>query len=174
MAGPERGPSPPWVFPLRASADRATIQSIYPGTTMSDIRTTTDADLPQRLIQAGLRPTPQRLAIGRLVLCGPHRHFSAEQIWQEAKAAGQGVSLATVYNTLNGFAASHLLRQVDLPTAAGVFDNNTTPHHHLIDTTSGAILDLPAQAVQIHLDAAALPEGARLEGLDLVVRVRSR
>ncbi len=108
------------------------------------------------------------------MLCGPHRHFSAEQVWREAAERGCPVSLATVYNTLNGFVSAGLLRQVDLPTAAGLFDSNTEPHHHLLAEDTGAIYDLPPGSIQARLDPASLPPGLSVQGIDIVVRVRGR
>jgi Fur family transcriptional regulator, iron response regulator len=129
-------------------------------------------DLRQILRRAGLRPTEKRLELGALVLCGPHRHFSAEQVWREATERGCSISLATVYNTLNGFASAGLLRQVDLPTAAGLFDSNTTPHHHLLAEDTGAVYDLPLDSIRVTLDPASVPPGLAVHGIDIVVRVR--
>ncbi|MCA3267872.1 MAG: transcriptional repressor, partial [Azospirillum sp.] len=58
------------------------------------------AALVDRLKAAGLRPTRQRLQLLRVLAEGGHRHLTAEQLASEAKAAGFGVALATVYNTL--------------------------------------------------------------------------
>lgn len=130
-----------------------------------------DAALRHRLQSAGLRPTPKRMELGRLVLTGPPRHFSAEQLWRQARDAGIVVSLATVYNTLNGFVEAGLLRLVDLPTAHGVFDSNTAPHHHLVDPSDGTILDLDAALVQVQIDPRALPPGMSVQAIDIVVRI---
>lgn len=56
-----------------------------------------------RLRDAGLRPTRQRLALGRLLFDGGDRHVTAEALHEEAQKAGVSVSLATVYNTLHQF-----------------------------------------------------------------------
>lgn len=133
----------------------------------------TSCDLTAILQAAGLRATGHRLSIGALVLCGPSRHFSAEQVWKEAQEQGLRISLATVYNTLNGFREAGLLRRVDLPTAAGIFDSNTAPHHHLIAEDGATILDLPAAAVRVEIDPAAIPEGLRLHGVHVVAHARA-
>ena len=66
----------------------------------------------ERLKQAGLRPTRQRLALARLLFSRGDRHVSAEQLHAEAKSARVVVSLATVYNALNQFRDAGLLREV--------------------------------------------------------------
>ncbi|WP_457825730.1 Fur family transcriptional regulator, partial [Staphylococcus aureus] len=64
----------------------------------------------QRLSDCGIRPTAQRVQIALLLLAAP-QHLSAEQILASLWAAGARVSKATVYNTLNLFAARGLIRQ---------------------------------------------------------------
>ena len=51
---------------------------------------------------AGLRSTRQRLALTRLLFADTDRHVTAEALHKEAQANNVRVSLATVYNTLNG------------------------------------------------------------------------
>ncbi len=130
------------------------------------------ARLRARLEASGVRPTSKRLQLARLLFRGPHRHVEAEEFWREAEDAGVDVSLATVYNTLNGFVQAGLLRTVDLPSSRAVFDTNTTHHHHALDVTTGDIRDLPSDAVQVTLSGLGLDE-QQLEGIDVLVRVRS-
>ena len=69
--------------------------------------------LNQRLLSHGVRPTAQRLRIASLLL-GRLQHLSAEQVLAGLRAAGLRVSKATIYNTLNLFAASGLIRQLSV------------------------------------------------------------
>jgi Fur family transcriptional regulator, iron response regulator len=64
-----------------------------------------------RLSECGIRPTAQRVRIAALLLSAP-QHLSAEQILAQLRASGARVSKATVYNTLNLFAAHGLIRQL--------------------------------------------------------------
>ena len=59
------------------------------------------------------------------------------------------ISRATVYNTLNLFVDHGLLRQHLLAEGRVVFDPNTAPHHHFVDDATGAILDVPWEAVDV-------------------------
>lgn len=122
------------------------------------------------LQNAGLRPTRQRLALARLLFDRGDRHVTAEELHLEAKDAGVSVSLATVYNTLNQFTASGLLREVVVEPGRAYFDTNTSGHHHFFFEESGAIRDIPEDQVKI-ARLPALPVGARLSRVDVVVRV---
>ena len=79
----------------------------------------------EKLAKSGLRPTRQRRVLAQLLFSGPDRHVTAEELHQEALAAGATISLATVYNTLNQFTAANLLREVAIEGAKTYFDTNT-------------------------------------------------
>merc|ERR1712146_817256 len=64
---------------------------------------TQNISLEERLRDAGLRPTRQRVALADLLFAAGDRHVSAEALHEEAQNAGFSVSLATVYNTLHQF-----------------------------------------------------------------------
>ncbi len=130
------------------------------------------AALADRLAAHGVRPTAQRLKIASLLLSRP-RHLSAEQILSALRTDGMRVSKATVYNTLNLFAAHGLVRQLIMGGDRAVFDSLTAPHFHLHDIETGALTDIPGEAVQF----SALPEpppGMEIVGVDLTIRLRRR
>ncbi len=123
-----------------------------------------------RLKESGLRPTRQRVQLLRVLQEGGHRHLTAEQLRAEARAAGLEVSLATIYNTLNQFTRSGLLREVVVEPGRSYFDTNTGEHHHFYFEAEGRLQDIPAEQVSL----AALPpapEGMRVSRVDVVVRV---
>lgn len=126
-----------------------------------------------RLRDAGLRPTRQRLALARLLFDRGDRHVTAEQLHGEAIATGVSVSLATVYNTLHQFTESGLLHEVVVEAGRSYFDTNVTSHHHFFETGSGRLIDIPADQVTIGALPAA-PDGAEIEQVDLIIRVRQR
>ena len=88
------------------------------------------APLVDRLKQAGLRPTRQRLALAKLLFEPGFRHVTAEQLHAEAASANMRVSLATVYNTLHQFTRQGLLREVVVDPGRSYFDTNMGDHHH--------------------------------------------
>jgi Fur family iron response transcriptional regulator len=128
------------------------------------------ADALRRLKKAELRPTRQRLALGKLLFDGGDRHVTAENLHDEATGHGIRVSLATVYNTLNQFTAAGLLREVVVAPGRSYFDTNITEHHHFFYENDSALEDIPGDAITL----AKLPEppaGAQVERVDVVVRL---
>lgn len=126
----------------------------------------------RRLKESGLRPTRQRVALARLLLESGPRHVTAEELFQEARAAGIPVSLATVYNTLNQFSAAGLMTEVVVGSGQSYFDTNPTSHYHFFDKATGEIIDIPEAAVQV-LQLPEPPPGKVIERIDVVVRVRN-
>lgn len=131
------------------------------------------ADLIQRLRDAGLRPTRQRLALARLMFAKGDWHWTAEALAGEAARAGARVSLATVYNTLNQFTAAGLLREVVVEPGRSYFDTNAGEHHHVFHEDTGALADVPAAGVRVS-GLPPVPAGAELARVDVIVRLRRR
>jgi Fur family iron response transcriptional regulator len=119
---------------------------------------------------AGLRPTRQRVALGRILFARGHRHISAEDLHAEAELAGFRVSLATVYNALHQFTEAGLLREVAIDGSRTYFDTNVTDHHHFFVEGEGRLIDV---AGKIGIDQLPEPpEGMEIVSVELVVRVR--
>ena len=128
--------------------------------------------LNQRLIRAGVRPTAQRLRIAALLLDRP-QHLSAEKVLAGLRGQGLRVSKATIYNTLNLFAASGLIRQLSVGSDRCWFDSNTDAHYHFHDLDSGALMDVALRDVEFQ----RLPEppaGMQVDGIELVIRLRRK
>jgi Fur family iron response transcriptional regulator len=124
------------------------------------------------LRHAGLRPTRQRVDLGRVLFAKGHRHISAEDLHAEAEAAGVRVSLATVYNTLHQFTEVGLLREVAIDGTRTYFDTNVTDHHHFFVEGEGNLIDMPRG---VSIDAIPEPpEGTEVVAVEVVVRVRRK
>jgi Fur family transcriptional regulator, iron response regulator len=126
----------------------------------------------QRLSALGIRPTAQRLQIAALLLSSP-QHLSAEQILARLRGTGARVSKATLYNTLNLFAARGVIRQLSMDGVRAWFDSNVDPHYHFHDLDTGSLIDVPVPEVEF----SRLPEpppGMELAGIDLVIRLRRK
>jgi Fur family iron response transcriptional regulator len=131
----------------------------------------TDLDFTSRLRTAGLRPTRQRVALARLLFDGVPRHVTAEGLHAEVRARRTGVSLATVYNTLNQFRDAGLLREVVVAPGRSYFDTNTHHHHHFFVETDGELHDFPSDRVTV-AGLPTPPKGTRVARVDVIVRVR--
>jgi Fur family transcriptional regulator, iron response regulator len=126
-----------------------------------------------KLRNAGLRPTKQRMALAKLLFDRPAtRHITAEQLYSEASAVGIQVSLATVYNTLHQFTDAKLLQEVVIQPGRTYFDSNTARHHHLL------LGDDPSEVIDIdssQIDFGRLPKipsGMEIDSIHVVIRAR--
>ncbi len=124
-----------------------------------------------RLCQAGLRPTRQRIDLATLLFRAGHRHVTAELLHAEAVAAAIKVSLATVYNTLNQFRDAGLLREVVVEAGSTWFDTNTACHHHFFHEGSRHLQDIAADQLCAP-DLPCLPPGTCLSRVDIIIRLR--
>ncbi len=129
-------------------------------------------DCARKLSTLGIRPTAQRVQIAELLLCAP-QHLSAEQILASLRSLGARVSKATVYNTLNLFAAHGLIRQLSVDGARSWFDSNVVPHYHFHDEASGALMDVAVPEVEFSR-LPPPPPGMEVAGIDLVIRLRKK
>lgn len=129
--------------------------------------------IAQRLKAAGLRPTRQRLGLACLLFAEGERHVSAEALFHEARGAGLGVSLATVYNTLHQLAGAGMLRKVVVNTGQTFFDTNTSDHHHFYNPLTGEVRDIPAGEVELAKVPPA-PDGFEVACVDVIVHLRPK
>lgn len=129
-----------------------------------------DTALASRLREAGLRPTRQRMVLARLLFGQGDRHTSAEILHAEAVAAGEHVSLATVYNSLHQFRAAGLVRELIIDSQRAYFDTNTSNHNHFFVETDGQLVDIPGDAVRVN-GLPKPPAGMRISHIDVVVRL---
>jgi len=94
--------------------------------------------LSQRLADSGLRSTPQREIIYR-VLLKKRDHPTADEVFARVKTELPTISLATVYNCLDALVSCGLVRQVNQDRSATRFCSNMQPHHHFYcDECAGA------------------------------------
>jgi Fur family iron response transcriptional regulator len=130
------------------------------------------ARVERRLRQRGVKPTPQRVQIGMIMLARPC-HMSADQILQSLRDAGSPVSKATVYNTLNLFSRTGILREVAVDPARLVYDSTTSVHHHFYNEDTGELIDIDPGQVELSR-LPRLPDGTRAASVELLIRVRRR
>jgi Fur family iron response transcriptional regulator len=137
---------------------------------MSHKKAFTQEEIAAQLRAHYINPTSQRIEIAR-VLFMRCEHLSAEAVFALVNEESARVSKATVYNTLGLFAERGLIREVIADPARVFYDPNTNPHHHFYDTSTGKLMDISAEDVQIH-GLPELPEGMCMEGVDVIVRMR--
>jgi len=124
-----------------------------------------------KLVAAGLRPTRQRMDLGRLIFQNGDRHFTAENIYSEARALQYAPSLATIYNTLEQFSKSGLLREIAVYDSKVWYDTTIGPHFHFYNEDTKELSDIPDdQQPKFNITA---PSGTRIDAVDIIVRLKS-
>lgn len=108
--------------------------------------------------------------MGELLFGSGDRHVTAEMLHAEAVAAGERVSLATVYNTLHQFTRAGLLRELAIDGTKAYFDTNTSNHNHFFLETDSKLVDIPGDKIRVD-GLPEPPEGTRISHIDVVVRL---
>jgi len=122
-----------------------------------------------KLEQAGLRVTRQRLMIANLLFAKGDRHVTAETLFGEASCMAYPPSLATIYNTLRDFADKGLVREIALYGGKVWFDTKIGPHFHFYLEDKEELFDLPEELIpQFNIPA---PPGTRIAGIDVVIKL---
>jgi Fur family iron response transcriptional regulator len=127
----------------------------------------------QRVRSAGLRPTRQRVALAELLFAKGDRHLAAEELHEEAIAAGVPISLATVYNALHQFTRAGLLRILAVEGSKTYFDTNTSDHHHFFVEGENRVFDIADAPVRV-INLPEPPAGMEIANVDIVVRLRPK
>jgi Fe2+ or Zn2+ uptake regulation protein len=121
--------------------------------------------LVARMREAGLKATPQRLAIVRELADDP-THPTAQELYDRLRSAMPTMSFATVYNTLSAFADAGLVTPRSLTAGGTRFDPNTEPHDHAVCDRCGDVVDIsPADE-----GPASIPSGFKLRAVERIYR----
>jgi len=107
-----------------------------------------DPDVLELLREHDIQPSAQRVAVASYALTTAD-HPSADEVWERVRRTFPMVSRATVYNTLNLFVDKGLLQALVLAEGKVVFDPKVDRHHHFVDEDTGAIHDVPWEALQV-------------------------
>lgn len=102
----------------------------------------TRAELKEELINAGIRPSVQRLAIFEYVKKSC-QHPTAEVVYEALRDELGSLSLTTVYNTLKLFVDAGLISMLTIDDTFRCFDGNRSCHAHFRCNVCGKIVDLP-------------------------------
>src|SRR5574342_715439 len=106
-----------------------------------------DSNLTSALKRAGMRLTPQRIAICEM-LAGSRDHPTAAAIYRQLKPQFASLSLATVYNTLETLVSLGALNSLGQAGDGAVhYDADLEPHVNLACISCSRIIDLPSRHV---------------------------
>jgi Fe2+ or Zn2+ uptake regulation protein len=140
------------------------------GTRTPEADAAAEARLVSALRKRGQRVTSQLLVIGRL-LRDLDRHVTAEEVLRRASEQLPGVSLPTVYATLDLLAELGEARRVSVGGPV-LYDPRVVDHAHLRCRVCGRVEDLELPLDTAEALRAARASGFDAEGAELVVEGR--
>lgn len=120
--------------------------------------------LTRMLRAAGMRITPQRLAICDYLITSV-QHPTAQMIYDHLRPLHPNLSLATVYNTLEALSQLGAIHALGSAGDEAVhYDADTSPHVNLACTSCHQVIDLPSQYVQALGEEVASNSGYKIVG----------
>lgn len=100
-----------------------------------------DISAYNRLVDSGLRPSTQRLAIMSFLLS--HRtHPTVEDVFQGVVTEVPTLSRTTVYNTLRLFSEHKAAQMITIDDHHVCYDGDIHPHVHFLCRDCGRVFDL--------------------------------
>jgi Fe2+ or Zn2+ uptake regulation protein len=96
----------------------------------------------RRLSEEGLKLTPQRKLLLE-ILFHSQGHLSADEIFDEVKAAQPNVAFGTIYRNLSLLAEIGIVNQLNFKDGRSRFELCMGHHHHLICLDCGNAIDVP-------------------------------
>ncbi len=114
--------------------------------------------------EKGVRLTGKRRLIGE-VLAAAEDHPDIEELHRRASQRDSQLSLATVYRTVRLFEEGGLLARHDFGDGRARYELEPRDHHdHLIDMTTGAIVEFESEEIERLQVEVARRMGYRLVG----------
>jgi Fe2+ or Zn2+ uptake regulation protein len=95
------------------------------------------------LKESGLKVTSQRLAIIEVMMENTSLHPGASYIFQKAKKKIKGLSLSTVYYTLNELSKRGIIKMLEFDKMENRYEGSTFNHLNLVCIGCGSIQDFP-------------------------------
>ena len=118
----------------------------------------------ERCEAKGLRMTEQRRVIAQ-VLESAADHPDVEVLYSRACAVDPKISLATVYRTVKLFDEAGILDKLEFGDGRARYEDAERDHHdHLIDLTTGEVIEFVDGEIEALQDKIARRLGYRLKG----------
>jgi len=111
----------------------------------------TDLLLRHALEARGQRFTEQRAAVFRY-LSGTDVHPTADEVFLGVRELLPGISLATVYKSLETLVGCGLAVKLTYGDGSARYDGRTDPHHHARCVACGKVQDVHGEVPEHHLD----------------------
>lgn len=121
-----------------------------------------DEVLREALAGTGQRYTDQRASVYRCLL-GTDSHPTADDVFLAVREEIPGISLATVYKSLETLVGVGLANKLTYGDGSARYDGRTDPHHHVRCLSCGKVRDVPGRLPEREI------EDLETDGLDFDV-----
>ncbi|MFA5538740.1 MAG: Fur family transcriptional regulator [Gemmobacter sp.] len=112
----------------------------------------------------GLRMTDQRRTVAR-VIGDADDHPDVEELYARASAIDPRISIATVYRTVKLFEEAGILERLEFGDGRARYEDAERDHHdHLIDMTTGEVIEFCDPEIEALQEKIAARLGYRLKG----------
>ena len=128
--------------------------------------------LTRKLADEGMRFTRQREVVYEAVL-NQRDHPTADEVYARVRSDVAGISLATVYNTLETLVQCNLVKQVNFERESTRYCPNLKEHAHFYDTQTGRIYDVDLNNGLVEQLRENLPEGFEAAQIEINYRGRT-
>jgi Fe2+ or Zn2+ uptake regulation protein len=112
---------------------------------------TTEVLLRHALEESGQRFTEQRASVYR-VLVATDQHPTADEVFLAVRHGLPGISLATVYKSLETLVGCGLAVKLTYGDGSARYDGRTDPHHHARCVACGKVTDIEGSLPGPQLD----------------------
>ena len=127
-----------------------------------------------KLREAGLRPTKQRVKISELLFNREKTfHFTINDLAKSiSEQLNEKISLATVYNTIHAFKDKGYLKEISINSDKSYFDTNITNHHHFFDESTNELIDCNKDDIE-KINVKKNITGKKIQSIEVLIKVAS-
>ena len=135
---------------------------------------TKNCNFTDKLRDAGLRPTKQRVKICEILFMREKTfHFTINDLAKKiSEDFNEKISLATVYNTVHALQKKGYLKEIAINSDKSYFDTNTSAHHHFYDEDTHELIDCD----QSNIDSINIKNnitGKKINSVEVLIKVAS-
>ena len=135
---------------------------------------TKNCNFIDKLREAGLRPTKQRVKICEVLFNSEKTfHFTINDLAKKiSEDLNEKISLATVYNTVHHFEKKGYLKEIAINSDKSYFDTNTSAHHHFYDEDTHELIDCHQNDID-SINIKNNVTGKKVKSVEVLIKVAS-
>ena len=127
-----------------------------------------------KLREAGLRPTKQRVKICQILFNREKTfHFTINDLAKNiSEELDEKISLATVYNTVHAFKDKGYLKEISINSDKSYFDTNISNHHHFFDEDTNQLIDCDHNDIE-KINIKNNITGKKINSVEVLIKIAS-